>query len=100
MVFCIGVVLEKTGWNKLFKALVGASIMTASDYIIEPVAIAYNFWTWETTTIPLQNYAAWFLFSFLFLLIFYKFKIDKTNKVAPWLLATQIIFFLSLNLLI
>jgi putative membrane protein len=100
MVFCIGVVLEKTKLNILFKSLIGAAIMTVSDYIIEPVAIAYNFWSWEGTVVPLQNYLAWYLFSFLFLVIFYRFKIDKTNKVAPWLLVTQIIFFLSLNLLI
>jgi putative membrane protein len=100
MVFCIGVVLEKTKLNVLLKSLLGAAIMTISDYIIEPVAIAYNFWTWEGKEVPLQNYIAWYLFSFLFLLIFYRFKIDKMNKVAPWLLAIQIIFFLSLNLLI
>lgn len=100
MIFCIGVVVEKTGFSIPIKALIGAGIMTLTDYIIEPVAIAYDFWTWSSgSVIPIQNYAAWYLFSFLFLLIFYRSKIDKTNKVAPWLLMTQIIFFLALNLL-
>jgi bisanhydrobacterioruberin hydratase len=100
MIFCIGVVVEKTGFPSLIKALLGAGIMTVTDYIIEPVAIAYDFWTWSAgAAVPIQNYAAWYLFSFLFLLIFYRFNIDKNNKVAPWLLMTQIIFFLVLNLL-
>ncbi|HWZ22697.1 MAG TPA: carotenoid biosynthesis protein, partial [Cytophagaceae bacterium] len=100
MVFCVGVILEKLKLAVLFKALIGAAIMTLCDYIIEPVAIALNFWSWFETTIPMQNYIAWYLFSFLFLLIFYASKIERTSKVAPWLLAIQIIFFLSLNLLI
>ncbi len=100
MVFCIGVVLNKLKITILFKSIIGASIMTVCDYIIEPVAIAYNFWSWAETKVPIQNYIAWYLFSFLFLLIFYYSKIEKTSKVAPWLLVIQIIFFLSLNLLI
>ncbi len=100
MVFCIGVVVDKTNFPILIKSLIGATVMTAVDYIIEPVAVAYDFWKWETSIIPIQNYIAWFIFSFLFLIIFYKFRIETTNKVAPWLLMTQIIFFLTLNLLI
>lgn len=101
LIFCIGVVVEKTRLPLLVKSLIGAAIMTLSDYIIEPVAIAYDFWTWSAgTVVPFQNYAAWFGFSFLFFIIFYKFDIKKTNKVAPWLLMTQIIFFLTLNLLL
>ena len=100
MVFCIGVVLNRMNCSIYIKSLLGAAIMTISDYIIEPVAVAYNFWKWETPLIPIQNYISWFIFSYLFLLIFYKFKIESNNKVAPWLLMTQIIFFLTLNLLI
>ncbi len=101
MIFCIGIVVEKTKFSSLVKALIGAGIMTLTDYIIEPVAVAYDFWTWTYgPVIPLQNYAAWYLFSFIFLLLFYNFKLERNNKVAPWLLMTQIIFFLTLNLLI
>ncbi len=100
MVFCTGIILQKTNLTILLKSIIGAIVMTVCDYIIEPVAIAYNFWRWAGIAIPVQNYAAWFLFSLLFLLIFYYSKIEKTNKVAPWLMTIQIIFFLTLNLLI
>ena len=100
LVFCIGVVLSKFDVIQPLKALFGAFIMTSIDYIIEPVAIQLNFWRWDLGFIPMQNYIAWFIFSFLFLLLFYQFKFTKTNKVAPWLLMTQVIFFLLLNLLI
>lgn len=100
MIFCTRVIMERWSVHFFVKSLLGAFIMTLIDYIIEPVAIYYNFWRWEGGVIPIQNYLAWFLFSFLFLLIFYQFKMNKTNKVAPWLLMTQVIFFLLLNLLI
>ena len=99
LVFCVGLLLGKIKLQTLYKSLIGALIMTLCDYIIEPVAIGFNFWTWQGGTIPIQNYIAWYLFSLLFLFLFYRFKIESTNKVASWLLATQIIFFLSLNLL-
>ena len=100
MVYCIGTLLSKTNFQLVIKALIGAAMMTAVDYIIEPVAVAYNFWRWDNSIIPLQNYIAWFVFSFIFLVLFYKLKVETANKVAPWLLVTQIIFFLTLNLLI
>jgi putative membrane protein len=100
LVFCTGIVLHKTNLNVFLKVIIGAIFMTACDYIIEPVAIAYNFWEWKYTSVPFQNYLAWFGFSLLFLFLFQYSKIEKTSKVAPWLLAVQIIFFLALNLLI
>ncbi len=101
MIFNIGVTVEKTRYSVLVKSLIGAAIMTLVDFIIEPVAIAYDFWSWSSgTVVPIQNYVAWFIFSFLFFLIFYKSDIERNNKVAPWLLLTHVIFFLTLNLLI
>ncbi len=100
LVFCIGLLLNPYSIPNVFKALIGALVMTTIDYIIEPVAIQFNFWTWNLGTIPLQNYVAWYIFSFLFLFIFYQFNFTKSNKVAPWLLVTQVIFFLLLNFLI
>jgi len=97
LVFCTGVVLDKTNFSIIQKSLIGGLIMTSIDYIIEPVAIKFNFWRWVGGVIPLQNYISWFLFSTLFIYIFYKFNIERNNKVAPWLLVIQIIFFLVLN---
>ena len=48
------------GWRKPLLVLLTAGGATLFDYIMEPVAIRLNYWTWTQGVIPLQNYAAWF----------------------------------------
>lgn len=47
-------------------ALVVASLMVVFDAVMEPAAVYLRYWTWAGATIPLQNYVAWFILSFLF----------------------------------
>lgn len=80
------------------KALAGAALLTGVDYLIEPVAIRFEYWSWQNGNIPLQNYIAWFAFSFvLFLFYFWRNQI-RTNPAAEALLIAQILFFAALNL--
>ena len=47
--------------SKLFKATIAALLLTAFDWVMEPTAVALDYWQWATwPQIPLQNYAAWF----------------------------------------
>jgi len=80
------------------KAVFGASIMMLLDMIIEPVAIRYDFWTWEAVEVPLQNYISWWIISFVLLAIFHFFHTKMTNKVASALLLWQFVFFMVLLL--
>ncbi len=41
--------------------LLAGAISAAFDWVMEPVAIRLDYWTWAGGTIPLQNYAAWFV---------------------------------------
>ncbi|MGD9613328.1 MAG: carotenoid biosynthesis protein [Kiritimatiellia bacterium] len=41
--------------------LLAGLIAAAFDFLMEPVAIRLDYWTWAGGTIPLQNYAAWFV---------------------------------------
>ncbi len=41
--------------------LLAGAISAAFDWIMEPVAIRLDYWTWAGGNIPLQNYAAWFV---------------------------------------
>lgn len=41
--------------------LLAGAISVAFDWIMEPVAIRLDYWTWAGGDIPLQNYAAWFV---------------------------------------
>ncbi len=51
-------------------ALFSATMATLTDIFMEPVAVALNYWRWQSEFVPLQNYAAWFAASFLFAFLF------------------------------
>ena len=84
--------------KRMIKSLIGATSLIMLDFLIEPVAMAYDFWSWENDVIPIQNYIAWWMISLILLLIFYKFLSENVNKVAIALLALQLIFFGILNI--
>jgi uncharacterized membrane protein len=83
--------------NDWYAAFLGATAMTALDYILEPVAVALDFWAWKWETIPLSNYLGWFGVSFLVHLIWRKANFEKSNPIAAFLLITWILFFTVLN---
>ncbi len=83
--------------NDYYAALLGAIAMTALDYIIEPVAVALDFWAWKYGTIPPTNYLGWVGVSFLIHLIYRKANFDKENPISAFLLMALIIFFAVLN---
>ena len=84
--------------NILIKSLLGAASLLFLDFIMEPVAIHYDFWTWLQGEIPFQNYLAWFIIAFVIQLIFYSFIRKNVNNVAILLFSLQFLFFSILNL--
>jgi putative membrane protein len=77
------------------KALTASAFMVLLDILIEPVAIAHDFWHWFGQPIPLQNYLAWFVIGFILQIIFVKLDFSKANPVAPYILGSQTFFFLA-----
>jgi putative membrane protein len=97
LIYCTGVIshrLKRAWW---LQAALGAVLMVGLDIFIEPIAIQLNFWQWSRG-IPLQNYLAWFIISFLLLSMFHTFRFNKANKMAFFLYLLQILFFVSHNL--
>ncbi|WP_036677967.1 carotenoid biosynthesis protein [Daejeonella oryzae] len=84
--------------NHVIRAIIGAFLLLLLDILIEPVAVKFDYWSWEGMNIPFQNYVAWFIFSFIMLLFFYARKFKKQNIAALVLLISQAIFFAVLNL--
>jgi putative membrane protein len=98
LVYATGRVSSLIFGNRVIAALGGAVLMVLLDFIIEPVAIIYDFWSWESETIPLQNYAGWLVTAF-FLHLFYQYlSFDKRNKLAKYVLFVQAAFFIFLQL--
>ncbi|HMQ49382.1 MAG TPA: carotenoid biosynthesis protein [Saprospiraceae bacterium] len=100
LTYCAGVVvnfmLKQTHW--LLKGILGAGLMVGLDWLIEPVAIQYNFWQWEEVKVPLQNYLGWFLIALpLQWLMAFRYG-QIRNKVALALFILQVLFFLILGI--
>jgi putative membrane protein len=68
------------------------------DWLIEPVAIRYDFWSWDYETIPLQNYAGWLITSAVMLGAYYLLKVEAKNRLALPLYIVQASFFTLLQL--
>jgi putative membrane protein len=83
--------------NQLIAPVIGALLMVFSDFWIEQLSQRLDFWYWKNNTIPIQNYTAWFLFSFAFNFLFIRLQLNSTNKVAAVLFMLQLLFFIGLN---
>jgi bisanhydrobacterioruberin hydratase len=58
-------VAERRVRSDFLASVIAGVIATGFDWIMEPVAILFNYWTWSEGFIPLQNYLAWFAIAFV-----------------------------------
>ncbi|MBX7226153.1 MAG: carotenoid biosynthesis protein [Chitinophagales bacterium] len=101
LIYSTGVLLFQVKLQqKILFSVVGASIMTLLDVLIEPIAIRLDFWHWDNEQIPLQNYLAWWMISFIIFLLVPKHIFSSKNKLAVWCLVLQFLFFIFLNIFI
>ena len=85
-------------WNivgKVSKAAIGAGLMTALDFLIEPVAVHFDFWTWAGIQVPAQNFVAWWIASFLFHLAYQNTPFPAKSSLFRLIAALQFLFFLG-----
>jgi len=82
--------------NNILAALVAALIAVGYDFILEPVAMAYDFWSWKYHNIPMQNYIAWFGISFLFSLLYQSMHKVIKNKFASGMFLLQVLLFAAI----
>jgi len=82
----------------LAKAALASCLLVILDLIIEPVAIEWTMWAWESNGVPLQNYLAWWAIGLVMSLIFFKCFKNSTNNVAVAVFILQLVFFGLLNL--
>jgi putative membrane protein len=99
LIYTVQVTVAKFNIKPLWNSLTGAVLMTALDYLIEPVAMKFDFWQWQDGIIPIQNYVAWACISFLMLWYANRISPVKENKLATPLLLMQFLFFLILNII-
>lgn len=98
LIFTVGAVLKKyLKHQRNLKSIIGAVILVFIDFLLEPVAVKFDYWSWLDSAIPLQNYVAWFFVCFVLLRVYYELEFRKSNPVALTLLISQTLFFLGLN---
>ncbi|WP_205503451.1 carotenoid biosynthesis protein [Rufibacter psychrotolerans] len=97
---CFAAATVVNTWQKPFlvKAAVAAAMPVSIDFLIEQVCEKFDFWYWEAQAAPLQNYISWYVFSFLFVLVLIPLLRNSQNRLAPYFLLIQFVFFLLLNL--
>ncbi|MBA2422259.1 MAG: carotenoid biosynthesis protein [Chitinophagales bacterium] len=99
LVYTTHVTIREIGITRPWIELTGAGLMTAMDYLIEPVAMKYELWQWEGGDVPLQNFVAWFYLSFLMHFYINRVKPIYENKIAMPTFIVILIFFITLNIL-
>lgn len=83
----------------LGKVLLAAFLIVIIDILIEQVAPQLDFWYWKNQVPPIQNYTAWFLFSFCFIFFYQKLDLPCTNLIAHWVYIFQFLYFFGMNLM-
>ncbi len=96
MIYLTAAPVRKLKTHPLVKVLLSSSLMVTYDLVLEQVAPAIKMWSWSGETIPLQNYAAWFILSVIFHTLFISAKVKVKNELALVLLLTQFFFFVFL----
>lgn len=99
LIYTVQVTIGKFNIRPIWNSVAGAALIAALDYIIEPVAMKFDFWQWQDGIIPVQNYVAWASVSFLILWYANRINPKKENKLAIPLLIIESIFFLTLNII-
>ncbi len=115
--YCSGISLQML-WQKLlskgklppilqhkaapFLAVVagGSLLAVLFDWVLEPMAIGLNYWSWKGGKIPFLNYATWWLISMLILVLFYFLPFKKQNLFAVRLFVIQILFFIAMRMVL
>ena len=97
LVYISGILVQDLGVNIWLRSALAAGAMVLLDLLIEPMAIRYDFWTWDTITggIPIQNFLAWYLVSLVMSYFFQREPGEKRNPIAVPLYLVQLFFFLS-----
>lgn len=85
--------------QKVSIIFLGALTATVFDWVMEPVAVKQNYWTWQNGVIPMLNYISWFGVSALALCL-YAFSRPAYNPFYSVLLVTQLVFFTLLRLML
>lgn len=82
------------------RPVTAAAVAALFDFVMEPVAVRLDYWTWTTPDgrIPWRNYAAWFLIAFAAATAWTLLRLPPPSAVPASYLAIQAAFFTLLRI--
>ena len=90
--------MASLGISGLGAVLATALMLVGVDALMEPVAMALEFWHWPGGHVPLQNYVGWFLVAVVLCSLFQRASRAEAHPLAGVLLCCQAVFFGVLRL--
>lgn len=79
--------------NKIVRSSIGAFFMTTLDVMIEVSAPRFDFWEFKNGIVPLKNYIAWFVISFLIHSLYNQFQVKTSLKMSIHIFIAVVVFF-------
>jgi len=92
-------VTEQFKMNSWLRILIASFLILLYDIVLEKIAPPLDMWHWENGIVPLQNYLAWFVITFLLQGLLKVTKVKTANSLAFIIVLMQVIFFLLLLIL-
>ncbi|MFP4059976.1 MAG: carotenoid biosynthesis protein [bacterium] len=85
--------------KRVFLPVISSVFIVILDYFIEPVAMKLGYWNWINQEVPLQNYLAWFIVSFIFSSLLANRETVIKIPVFRAFFVIQLLFFILLNII-
>ena len=67
------------------------------DYVMEPVAVAFNYWEWQGGVPPVQNYIVWGVISGVMCSVYLLLRCSTKKALPAYYLGIQFGYFAILN---
>ncbi len=92
-------VAEMVSKDIVMTSLLAAVLMVLLDYFLEPFAMKYGLWIWNSGEVPMQNYVAWLVAGFFLQYLFIRGVKFSPNKLSLPVYLIQLAFFVTLFLI-
>ena len=70
------------------------------DFVMEPVAVALNYWGWDSGVPPLQNYIVWGVISGILCSVYLVFRCNAQRELPAFYIGIQFVYFAILNFIV
>lgn len=80
--------------NIMYVSITGALLMVGLDFLMEHMAISFDFWYFEGGIAPFQNYIAWFIIALLLHMLAYRWMPKRKGVFSTHLYLNQVVFFI------